>query len=57
MELIEIVVIGLAICYVLLIVGIHLYKKHKGLPTGECAACAKGSKKLLKKYHKMYKVK
>lgn len=57
MELIEIVVIVLAVSFVLLIIGIHFYKKIKGLPTGECAECAKGSKKLLKKYRKMYKTK
>lgn len=55
MQPIEIIVIVISILIVLAVLGVHIYKKKKGLPTGECAQCAKGSKYLLKKYKKMYK--
>lgn len=49
---IEVLVLVAAILFVLTILGIYIYKKARHLPTGECACCHKGSKKLLKEYHK-----
>ena len=48
----EIIVIGLTIAFLTTIIGRYIYKKVKGLPTGECACCHKSKKKLLKEYHK-----
>lgn len=32
----------------------YIYRRTHDLPTGDCACCHKGSKKLLKEYHKAY---
>lgn len=54
MQPIEIIVIVSSVIFVGLIVGIYIKKLIKGEPTGECACCHKGSKKLIKEYHKKY---
>ena len=36
------------------IIGFYIYKKVHHLPTGDCAYCHANTKKMLKKYHKMY---
>ena len=33
---------------------VYLKRKIKHEPTGDCAYCHKGTKKMLKDYHKMY---
>ena len=48
----EILVITIVIGFFAFLIGRYIYKKVKGLPTGECAYCHKGSKRLLKEYHK-----
>jgi len=53
----EIIVIIISVIIVGTVIGVFIYKKVKGLPTGECAECRKGTKKLLKKYQKMYQKK
>lgn len=40
MKPIEIIVLISAILIVLLIISSYLYKRYKGLPTGECACCS-----------------
>ena len=56
MSALEIIVIILAPAFVLLILGIYIYKKAKGLPTGECSDCKlKNAKKDLKKYFEKHK--
>lgn len=49
---IEILVIILAVSFVLAVLGRYIYKKIHHLPTGECECCHKGTKELLKEYHK-----
>ena len=49
---IEILVLALAVSFVLLILGIYIYKKMKHIPTGDCACCHKSKKQLLKEYKK-----
>ncbi len=39
MKPIEIIVMVGAILVVLLVIGTYIYKRYKGLPTGECAYC------------------
>ena len=53
----EIIVIIISVIIVGTVIGVFIYKKVKGLPTGECVECRKGTKKLLKKYQKMYQKK
>ena len=36
------------------LLGRYIYKRAKGLPTGDCAYCHKGVNKMLKEYHKLY---
>ena len=50
--LLEVVVIVGVVCFFLFLIGRYIYRKKKGLPTGDCAMCHKSSKKLLKEYHK-----
>ena len=54
----EILLIILTIFVVFLffgaIIGTYIYRKVHHLPTGECACCHTSTKKMLKKYHKMY---
>ena len=54
MQPIEIIVLILAPSFVLFILSSYIYKRIKGLPTGECADCGlkKASKKLIKYYRK-----
>ena len=49
---IEILALVAIACFVATIVCVYIYKKAHNLPTGECACCHKGTKKLLKEYHK-----
>ena len=50
--ILEILVIIATIIFLVAIVINHIYRKVKGLPTGDCACCHKSTKKLLKEYHK-----
>ena len=50
--ILEIVVITIVIGFFAFLIGRYIYRKIKGLPTGECAYCHKSTKKLLKEYHK-----
>ena len=34
------------------IVGRYIYRRKHNLPTGDCECCHKGTKKMLKEYHK-----
>ena len=52
--LLQIGVISLTVLFFVALIASYLYKKAKGIPTGECAECRKGAKKLLKEYRKMY---
>ena len=49
---IEILVVVLVLSFLLFLLGRHLYRKRKGLPTGECACCGNKGKNLVKQYHK-----
>lgn len=53
---IEILVVVLVLAFLLLLLIRYIYKKKKGLPTGECACCANSKKgnNLLKQYNKKY---
>ena len=53
---IEILVIALIIAFLSFLIIRYIYKKAKGLPTGECACCANKKKgnNLLKQYNKKY---
>ena len=48
----EIIVISLVSIFFIFLISRYIYRKVKGLPTGECACCHKSTKKLLKEYHK-----
>ena len=50
----EVLTILLVILFFALLISRFIYRKAKGLPTGECECCHKGSKKMLDEYHKMY---
>lgn len=50
----QIGVITLTIIFFAWLIGSYIYKKSKGLPTGECANCHKGTAKLLKEYRKVF---
>ena len=50
--ILEIVVITVVASFFAFLIGRYIYKKIKGLPTGECACCHKSTKQLLKEYHK-----
>ena len=52
--ILEIVVIGLVIAFLSWLFGRYIYRKIKGLPTGDCACCHKSTKKMIKEYHKRY---
>ena len=52
--IIQIVVIATVVLFFIGLISSYIYKKAKGLPTGECAYCHKGASRLLKEYHKMY---
>lgn len=49
---IEIIVVVLVLSFLLFLLVRHLYRKRKGLPTGECACCQNKGKNLVKQYHK-----
>ena len=53
---IEIFVIVLIIAFLSFLIIRHIFRKKKGLPTGECACCASSKKgnHLLKQYNKKY---
>ena len=56
MEWYEILIILLIIIFLGSLIGRYIYKKNKGLPTGECACCKAAKKNaLVKAYHKKYK--
>lgn len=50
--LLEISVIILIVAFFAFLIGRYIYRKVKGLPTGECACCHKSKKRLLKEYYK-----
>lgn len=52
--ILEISVIVLTILFLVAVIGTYIYRKAKGLPTGECACCQKNKNDLVKKYHKKY---
>ena len=52
--ILEIVVISASLALVIGLLSRYIYRRIKGLPVGECECCHKGSKKLLKEYHKLY---
>ena len=54
---IEILVVTLVISFLLFLLTRYIYRKIKGLPTGECACCASNKKgsNLVKQYNKKYK--
>ena len=49
---VEILVITFVVIFLVFLFGRYIYRKVKGLPTGECACCHKSKKQLLKEYHK-----
>ncbi len=52
------VIVGiLSLSFIITLIARHLYRKSHNLPTGECACCQSGAKKLVKKYHKKYSTK
>ena len=50
--IIEILVIFVVVSFFAFLIGRFIYKKIKGLPTGECACCHKSKKQLIDEYHK-----
>ena len=56
MNPIEIVVIIAIVLFFGYMIGNHIYRKKKNLPTGECQFCGSTKKgnKLVKGYHKKY---
>lgn len=50
----EILVLAFVAVFLLGMLGIYVYKKSKGLPTGDCACCSHSKSNLVKKYHKFY---
>ena len=52
--LLAVIVISTVVIFFISLISVYAYKKAHHIPTGECAYCHKGSKKLLKEYHKMY---
>ena len=52
---ISVLVIVLATSFVLANIGFYIYKRIKGLPTGECSYCSGNSKKLIEEYRKFAK--
>ena len=51
----EVLVLAATIIFFGALIASYIYKKVHHLPTGDCAYCHKGSKQLLKEYHKIYK--
>ncbi len=45
----DIIVISIIALIVIAIIGAYIYKKAKGLPTGQCACCHTRMKKAIKK--------
>ena len=54
MSPIAIIVVFASVSFVSAVLAVYIKKRIKGEPTGECACCHKGTKKMLKQYHKMY---
>ena len=50
----EILVLFLVGLFLVGMLCIHVYKKAKHIPTGDCCYCYKKKQKLLKDYHKVY---
>lgn len=50
----EVLVLSAVVIFLAAMIGTYAYKRAHHIPTGDCAECRKGSKKLLKEYHKMY---
>ena len=52
--ILQIVVISIVVLFFVGLICSHIYKKAKGLPTGDCVYCHKGASRLLKEYRKTY---
>lgn len=52
MGLKDIIVLTIIIIISFLIIGAYIYKRIKGLPTGECSCCKSRMKKAMKKAKK-----
>ena len=50
----QIIIISLVIAFFTFLISRYIYRKAKGLPTGECQYCHKGASTLIRKYHQMY---
>lgn len=51
---IEIIVVIAVTTFLGALFGRYLYRKKRGLPTGECACCSHSKSNLVEKYHKYY---
>ena len=52
-----ILIVIVSILSTILILGLlisYIYKRRKGLPTGDCAYCHVNKDKIIKQYHKKY---
>ena len=52
--ILQTVVISAVVLFFIGLISVYIYKKVKGLPTGDCACCHKKTSQLLKEYHKKY---
>ena len=52
MEVIDLIIIILALAIVLFVIGSYFYKKHKKIPTGECSYCSMKNKRTLNEIRK-----
>lgn len=52
--MVEAIIIVVSVVIVASVIGVYVYKKTKGLPTGECSCCANKGKKFVKAYRKKY---
>ena len=50
----EIAIVLAVVAFFGFLIGRHVYRKVKGLPTGECACCHHSGKKLVEEYHECY---
>lgn len=50
----EITLVALVILFLLFVIGSSIYRKKKGLPTGECRYCHPRKKGLLEEYRDKY---
>lgn len=51
---IEIIVVIAVTIFLGALFGRYLYRKKRGLPTGECACCSHSKSNLVEKYHKYH---